>query len=204
LYRKKLLPHLTDAELEEYLRNKYENELLSISNIAQACGIDYRTVHKYLDKFGIKKRTKSEGMHLRFDKMTDEEKKDHTKKAVEAIKEKEWTEEERHKMARSRVRVKMSTYEKWFAKELIDNDLYYFMFSYPIGRYSADFAFPTIKLTIEVDSEWHRKADIVDKDERKERYLKAEGWDTLRLRVHNNKNLVEDTSAIIAKLKERL
>lgn len=211
MYREKLMPHLNDDELAEFLKKKYNEDLLSLSAIAKECNVDYRSIHKYFDRFGIEKRSKSEGMKLRFARMSDAEKQAHVKHANKAIKEKEWSIREQHNKARGKVKTKMSKWEQWFAKKLIDNDLYYFLYAYPEGAYNIDFAFPVEKIAIEIDSRWHSKKETKDRDIRKDAYLEAKGWTVFRLkassyfRKNDSMTVAEaECSLIISSIKERL
>jgi very-short-patch-repair endonuclease len=50
---------------------------------------------------------------------------------------------------------------------------------YPIGKYIADFAAPSVKLAIEVDGGYH--VSRASADARKDRYLRRAGYRVLRL-----------------------
>ncbi|QGZ96114.1 endonuclease domain-containing protein [Terricaulis silvestris] len=53
---------------------------------------------------------------------------------------------------------------------------------YPIGPWVADFACPAIHLAIEVDGPSHDDPDQQKWDEMKEEYLRASGWQLLRIK----------------------
>ena len=48
---------------KEWLENKYINEKIPIRQISKLCGVNKGTIHWYLDKFEIKKRTSGESYH---------------------------------------------------------------------------------------------------------------------------------------------
>ncbi len=51
-----------------------------------------------------------------------------------------------------------------------------------IGRWSIDLAIPDRRLAIELDGEyWHSIPAMVEKDQRKDAYLTAKGWDVRRI-----------------------
>lgn len=52
----------------------------------------------------------------------------------------------------------------------------------PIGWYIADYACLTLKLIIEVDGVSHYFDETIDRDLRKEEYLRAEGFTILRFK----------------------
>jgi very-short-patch-repair endonuclease len=50
-----------------------------------------------------------------------------------------------------------------------------------IGRFSADFAVPSVRVVIEVDGIHHLSPDVANKDIRKDVYLASEGWKVYRV-----------------------
>ena len=53
---------------------------------------------------------------------------------------------------------------------------------YPIPPYIADFAFPLMRLIIEVDGPIHDTVHVRLKDRRKDEYLNMKGWRVIRLK----------------------
>ncbi|HVV32571.1 MAG TPA: DUF559 domain-containing protein [Vitreimonas sp.] len=52
---------------------------------------------------------------------------------------------------------------------------------HPIGPYIADFACPAAKLVVEVDGATHSIAEELAYDQRRTKYLEAEGWSVIRV-----------------------
>lgn len=50
----------------------------------------------------------------------------------------------------------------------------------PVGKYFLDFALPTLKVSIEVDGESHKRKDQITQDKQKTAYLEARGWRVVR------------------------
>lgn len=60
----------------------------------------------------------------------------------------------------------------------------YFIPEYRLGPFIFDFAFPKLKLVMEVDSwTWHHTRSRKQSDARKLRYAEEHGWELMRLRV---------------------
>lgn len=73
--------------------------------------------------------------------------------------------------------------EKFFM-EVIENEFFDKDYSreYPLSIYSCDFAWPHKKKCIEIDGEQHRRfQEVIDRDARKDKKLKSEGWEILRI-----------------------
>jgi very-short-patch-repair endonuclease len=51
---------------------------------------------------------------------------------------------------------------------------------HPIGRYVVDFAYPELRLVIEVDGDVHALPDVAARDEERTVELSALGWTVLR------------------------
>lgn len=68
--------------------------------------------------------------------------------------------------------------------------------SFVIGPYFADFASLPLRIVIEVDGGYHREPAQRRKDERRECYLRSQGWDIMRFpneQVLNHPKLCHDT-----------
>ena len=50
-----------------------------------------------------------------------------------------------------------------------------------IGRYRIDFAFPDVRIALEVDGPHHWRPDVAAKDVGRDAALRADGWVTLRI-----------------------
>jgi very-short-patch-repair endonuclease len=65
-----------------------------------------------------------------------------------------------------------------------------------IGRYNIDFAFPSIKLAVELDPLWHKTGRKAKTDARKDAFLESRGWKVLRLEARAS------TSYNVSKIEE--
>lgn len=94
-------------------------------------------------------------------------------------------------IGKSRWNSKKSYPEEFFLK-VIENEFgnKKFINEYPIGIYSIDFAWPDLKKAIEIDGEQHQRfIDYMERDRRKDEYLKQNGWKILRIKwkdIFNN------------------
>jgi very-short-patch-repair endonuclease len=76
---------------------------------------------------------------------------------------------------------------------------------HPIGPYIADFACVEGRLVVEIDGATHGTAEERAHDDRRTRYLEAEGWRVLRFwneEIVKNRDGVRET--IIAALQEQM
>jgi very-short-patch-repair endonuclease len=75
---------------------------------------------------------------------------------------------------------------------------------FPFGIYEFDFAFPDLKIDIEVDGDTHNQEKVKLIDEKRDKLSKEKGWIVLRFKtkeVRNNlKNCIEK---VLEKIKER-
>lgn len=87
-------------------------------------------------------------------------------------------------IGKSRWNNKQSYPEKFFTKvinnEFFDKD---FIPEFPIGIYSLDFAWTNKKKAIEIDGEQHERfEEYIERDKRKDIFVKSEGWEILRIK----------------------
>ena len=90
---------------------------------------------------------------------------------------------------------KKSWPEKTFEKILIDNNITGWQYNYPVKRYRLDFAFPEIKVDIEIDGATHSLVEKTKKiDAERNAFLLQAGWRILRIDAKmlygENKNTV--------------
>jgi very-short-patch-repair endonuclease len=93
--------------------------------------------------------------------------------------------------------------EKWFIQVIeneFDNKSY--IREMPFGRFSLDFAWPDIKLCIEIDGEQHQRCEIQKaRDIAKNVLLEQSGWKVLRMPWKevclNSKNWIEKAKSFI-------
>ena len=73
--------------------------------------------------------------------------------------------------------------EKWFMR-VIENEfpIKEYVREFPFHNYSLDFAWPELKICIEIDGEQHQRyAEYKLRDNKKDALLKSEGWKELRI-----------------------
>lgn len=67
-----------------------------------------------------------------------------------------------------------------------------------VGRYRIDFAFPGVKVAIEVDGPHHHRPDVAHRDALRDAELRAKGW--VVLRVNTGPHFEEQLSRVSALL----
>lgn len=90
-----------------------------------------------------------------------------------------------------------ASYPEIFFKEVINNEFNdkNYESEYPIGIYSADFAWVHLKKIIEIDGSQHKRfEEYKERDKRKDIFLKKNGWKILRLEW---KKVFKDTKKYI-------
>ena len=97
---------------------------------------------------------------------------------------------------------KQSWPEKFFQQLLEDNNIIGWVYNYQHGIYSYDFAFPEIKLDIEIDGATHQTAKVIEIDKRRDEYSRANGWKVLR--IDAKELYVENKNHIIEQIKKKL
>jgi very-short-patch-repair endonuclease len=198
------LTHLTNDELRKTLERMYVDEKRSSSSVSKELGVSREFVNRWLDNFDIPRRTLSDELKLRHERMTPEERKALAHKANEAVRGSTRTVEEKvYRAVTVSENAVMSHHEKTFAHALIDADLYDFIFSYPVHIYNIDFAFPLQKIAVEVDGgNWHTSPRKQTQDNKKEAFLTSEGWTIVRWSTAPH--LIGRLPDVIALLKTRL
>jgi very-short-patch-repair endonuclease len=76
------------------------------------------------------------------------------------------------------------SYPETFFMKVIKNEFLdkSYVREYSIGKYSIDFAWPHKKIAIEIDGQQHQRfKEYVERDAKKDEYLKNHGWLVLRL-----------------------
>jgi Uncharacterized protein conserved in bacteria len=70
---------------------------------------------------------------------------------------------------------------------MLHNEFYteehkHYQTEYPFDRFSLDFAWVSKKLCIEIDGEQHEKLEYKERDDRKDKLLKDNGWEIIRIK----------------------
>lgn len=87
----------------------------------------------------------------------------------------------------SRDKIKPSYPELFFIKVFENNKIDSYRREFKQGRYFIDFAFVERKVAIEIDGGQHfRSQEAIDRDHRKNEFLKQLGWKVYRIRWKNN------------------
>jgi len=76
------------------------------------------------------------------------------------------------------------SYPEIFFSNVIKNEFENkdYISEYPVGIFSIDFAWPSIKKAIEIDGDQHEKIEgYKDRDSRKDKFLNEKGWEVLRI-----------------------
>jgi very-short-patch-repair endonuclease len=95
---------------------------------------------------------------------------------------------------------KMSYPEKIFKNALEYNNISGWIYNYQNGIYSYDFAFPNLKIDIEIDGNTHTQDKVKKIDERRDIFSKENGWIVIRFTA---KEIKENVSQCIDILKNR-
>ncbi len=178
---------MTKKQFMELINKEHNINNLSIKEIAEKYEIVRITLMRWCKKYGIKTRSISEDNKRRYAKMTDAQKKEQVKNANIGIRNKFkdplWKENQIRKIHEAQNFIR-SKPELLFEKLI--NEKGYF----PIAQYSKDlagfildFAFPDIKLAIEIDGEyWHNLENTKKKDRRRNYYLEVKkGWEVIHI-----------------------
>ena len=160
---------------------------MTIKAIAEKHGLVRISLMRWCKKYGIKTRTVSEDNHRRYANMTKEQIKAQTKKANEGIrilfKNPKWKEEQIKKV------LSVQNYHSSNAEELFYNLIIekgYIperQYMQDMCGFALDFAFPEIKLAIEIDGEyWHNLEKTKIKDRRRNYFLGVKkGWEVIHI-----------------------
>lgn len=187
-----LIPYCKDKgiSVDDFIKiidRMHNKEMKTIKQISEELGIVRISLMRVCETYKIKTRTISEDNHRRYATMTDEQKKEQTVKANEGIRElfknPQWKENQIQKVMEAQNFVR-SAPELLFEKLL--NEKGYFpevQYTEGMAGFVLDFAFPDIKLAIEIDGEyWHSLPNAQKRDKCKNYYLGVKkGWELIRI-----------------------
>ena len=165
----------------------HNEEMKTIKQVAEELGIVRISLMRVCKKYGIKTRTIAEDNHRRYANMTEAQIKEQTRKANEGIRElfknPQWKENQIKKVMEAQNFVR-SKPELLFEKLMNENG-YFPEVQYTEGMagFVLDFAFPEIKLAIEIDGEyWHSLPNAQKRDRCKNYFLGVKkGWELIRI-----------------------
>ena len=160
---------------------------MTIKAIAEKYGLVRISLMRWCKKYGIKTRTISEDNYRRYSTMTEGQIKEQTKKANEGIRElfkdPQWKEQQIEKVMTAQD-MKPSRPENLFYEKITENGYYpERQYRKDMGGFALDFAFPEIKLAIEIDGEyWHNLEKTKAKDRRRNYFLGVKkGWEVIHI-----------------------
>lgn len=100
------------------------------------------------------------------------------------------------------------SYAEEYWKVILDSNNLVYEEQYQIGPYQLDFAFPNLKIDLEIDGDQHHlDKRVVESDKRRNIYLENLGWTIVRVKWSEYKKLTEKkeyVSIILEQIKDRL
>lgn len=99
----------------------------------------------------------------------------------------------------SRNKLSLSYPEK-ITLDYLNNKNISFKREYKIGKYFIDFAFINKKIALEIDGRTHDDYDVIEKDKRKDKFLKSKGWKVYRIKWINNNKHFDKLKAFIVQM----
>lgn len=96
---------------------------------------------------------------------------------------------------------KKSWPEEVFENALKSSGITGWEYRYRKGIYEYDFAFPELKIDVEVDGATHKSEKVKKIDKRRDKYSKNEGWTVIRFEA---KEVKKDVLKCINELKKYL
>lgn len=159
------------------IQEKYDSGL-SAREVAKNFGISVQAIWYASSKGILKLRTSKEATLL------------HKKKTVVS-------EETKKKMSEAKIKFlvknpdkipyllnhscKESYPEKCMREALINHNIIGWVSDYPYHIYRLDFAFPELKIDLEVDGSTHKIEDVIIKDNKRNKFLIDDGWLVIRI-----------------------
>lgn len=178
---------MTEKQFMDLIDKEHNQNNLTIKAISEKYGIIRITLMRWCKKYGIKTRTISEDNYRRYSTMTEEQIKAQTKKANEGIRElfkdQKWKEQQIEKVMTAQD-MKPSRPENLFYEKITERGYYpERQYRKDMGGFTLDFAFPEIKLAIEIDGEyWHSLEKTKAKDRRRNYFLGVKKvWEVIHI-----------------------
>lgn len=178
----------------DYLRRRYIDEQATYRELCTELGINTRTLMRRMSHYGIEPidpKTAGKRNYQRH------------KEAYDSAFSLHNSDEARIKSAQTKQRdwARFSSPE---AKEILNSLNQQGIHPIPefaVFRFSVDLAFPDLKLAVEVDGgNWHDSGPHLDKQGKKEKYLRDHGWHILRVTTHRT-TLAQNVDKISSVLK---
>jgi len=169
----------------------------STRDLVKLFGLSKSTIEYARQRGDFKGRTKSEGTKLKWStnprKLSDETKNKISKSRIKYLND--HPDQVPYRLNHSS---KMSYPEKIFKKLLEENGITGWTYNYQNSIYSYDFAFPELKIDVEIDGSTHLTEKVKLIDKRRDQFSIENGWTVLRFSAIEIKNSLNDC---IEKLK---
>ncbi len=188
--------------LESWLKEKYLNEQWTILKVANYFNCARTTVTDWLKMYGMRPRSIQEDNARRYSLMTNDQKKAQVLAANNGIrklfKDEDWKTEQIARV-RNAQDFTESMPERMFRDALTEYGFSGWVHQYKFRWWSIDFAFPKLKIAIEIDgSYWHSSEAQKNKDARKDKFLTERGWKVIHFLADN---MTEDVFGFIDEIK---
>lgn len=91
--------------------------------------------------------------------------------------------------------------EKVLIKALKESNITGWEFQYQNGIYQYDFAFPSLKLDIEIDGETHNQPKVMKIDRIRDEWSNSNGWEVIRFKT---KDVRENLDLVVQVIKDKI
>lgn len=172
---------------------KYYDDGHTIVETSTYFGISQRKLYK-ASKEG-KLKTRSISNSLKISKKTSRKHTEETRLKISQIRKK-YLLENPDKVPYLLNHSRNESYPEKYFTEIFEKSGLEFVKNFRIGLYELDFSVPDKKIDIEIDGEQHYcDQNIIDSDNRRNDFLKSEGWDIIRIRWSEYKKMNYDESS---------
>lgn len=174
----------------EEIQNYYDigNSMRDVKN---KFGMGNKTICNAAKLGKLKTRSRKEGLNLRLKKYGAPKHSEETKKKLSEIRIKYLTEHPDKVPYIINHSSKKSWPEEVFEKALTSEKIVGWEYKYRNGIYEYDFAFPNIKLDVEIDGGTHKTEKVKKIDERRDNFSRANGWTVVRFEAEEVKKDVK-------------
>ena len=164
--------------MNDNILERYANGI-SLNKLARENNCAYGTIKRYLIRNGIELRDRSSA--CKFDKILHPQRhSEETKKKLSHIRT-QYLKEHPDKVPYLLNHSSRESYpEKRFRTILTNIGLVGWIQHYRQSIYQYDFAFPSIKLDVEIDGETHNQESVIIKDMERDKFSSDNGWTVLR------------------------
>lgn len=155
------------------------NSGIGMKKLGKMHGISEGTVKRFLLRNGVRIRNRSEASIISA-KRTPRKLSDETKKKI-SLARKKFLKENPDKVPYLLNHSSKETYPEQRFKEILNNiGLVGWIQHYQHSIYQYDFAFPEVKLDVEIDGSTHTLPSVIAKDIERDKFSRDKGWEVLR------------------------